>query len=296
MKFSPESLDRSMIKPEGNIVDEKDIIDVDPDPENKKFETPVMVVQGWGRNGETFRKRPLEVLANQGRRVLAFDSPRKIKIDTEQLPPELPMEELQKAGAIIDVLNQKGIEKTDAIAWSEGGLNLAMAAYMHPERFRNLVLVEPAGMIGRDSLLGLAYRFCIKENRQSKIPRDESIIGFIKYIAAHPMMCLHEMKQISEADIYELLKALKKAGIGISVVFGTSDQVFPMDRVQETYSGKRINGTVEKSDDILDGFYSVKGTHGEFIGHGEKLEPEVFPKAVGQILTALEKKTEKPKT
>ncbi|OGY48953.1 MAG: hypothetical protein A3B89_04565 [Candidatus Buchananbacteria bacterium RIFCSPHIGHO2_02_FULL_40_13] len=288
MKFSPESL-RNIEKPEEHLVPEENIIDINPT--EKKFETPVIVAPGWGKIVEPFKENSLKVIAEEGRRILSLDHLRKIEI--KNIPEGVPAEEIQKALAILDVLDQKEIDRADAVGHSEGGLYLALAASIKPEKFRNLVFVDPAGMIGQDSFFDLAYRFAIKEGRQSKLPPLMMLKAMMEYVGQNPAMSFKEVKQMSQADIYEVLKYLKKQGLGLAFVFGVDDVVFPMDRVQKTYSQKREAEEIGSFKDILDGFYSISGTHGEFIGHGEMLEPQVLPKAVGKILSALEKKSSK---
>ncbi len=215
-----------------------------------------------------------------------MDHPREIRISN--VPKNAPTEEIQKAVSLLDVLEQKDIAITDAIGHSEGGLYLALAAFMHPEKFRNLIFVDPAGMIGKDSFLNLAYRFMIKEGKQSKLPSIMMMKSMSEFIASNPSMALKEIKQLSEADIYQMIKSLKEKGINISFVFGNDDKVFPMEKVQETYTQRKENGEIKDFKDILNGFYSVKGTHGEFIGHGELLPPKSLPKGINHILDTME--------
>lgn len=288
MKFSPE-LFHNIEKDREHLVSPENIIDINP--EEKKFEIPVIVAPGWGKIVEPFKENSLQVMANDGRRVLSLDHLRKLEI--KNIPVGFPIEEIQKAMAVLDVLEQKEIEKTDAIGHSEGGLYLALAASINPEKFRNLVFVDPAGMIGHDSFFNLAYRFAIKEGSKSKLPPLMMLKAMADYVGRNPAMSLREIKQVSQADIYDILKYLKEHGLGISFVFGTEDDVFPMNRVQKTYSAKKASGEINSYKDILDGFYSVAGTHGEFIGHGENLEPQVLPKAVGKILSTMERKSDK---
>jgi len=66
----------------------------------------------------------------------------------------------------------------------------------------------------------------------------------------------------------------------ISIIHGVDDKFFPMERVQKMTTSK-----------IVDGFYSVKGTHNEILLH-----QETHTKLIGQVLDALEKKSEKDNT
>ena len=295
MRLSPEKLKATPIEKFKPVLEEESIIDINP--EEKKSDMSVLVAPGWGKMVSQVKENLLQVLADDGgRRVLATDYPREMRLDTANLPEEVPAQELQKAAALLELLEEKEIKKTDAIGHSEGGLYLPIAAVLEPEKFRNLVLVNPAGMIGQDSLLGLAYRFMIKEGSKSTLPKaaekGERVKAFLDYAIKHPVMSLKEVKQISQADIYDLLKFLKEQGIHIAVVATNSDDVFTMERIQEQYHKEKEAGTIKDYTEIFDGFYSTLGTHGEAIGHGEELEPQQLPRALVHILEVLEKKSE----
>jgi len=61
-----------------------------------------------------------------------------------------------------------------------------------------------------------------------------------------------EVRAIAKTQLPELLREIKKNGTKISVIHGADDDAFPMERVQ-----KMVNS------EIIDGFYSVKGSHAE---------------------------------
>lgn len=304
MKFSPEKLPDLAIEKIAPLVEAEKIIDLNP--ENKKSETPILVAPGWGQMVSPVKEHMLKVLAEEGgRRVLATDYPREMKIETENLPEGLPLQELQKAATLLEVLDKKiakpeGEEsedqeqKVDLLCHSEGGLYGLLAACLKPERFRNIVLANPAGLIGKDSLLNLAYRFIIKEGAKSTLPKTaekgEMAKAFWNYAVKHPKMSLGEARQVSESDTYDILKYLKKRGIKIAVVATTNDDVFTMERIQKHYSEEKAAGRVKDYLEIIDGFYSTLGTHGEAIGHGEDLKEDQMPRAIVRIFEALEKK------
>lgn len=301
MKFSPEKLPDLAIEKIAPLVEAEKIIDLNP--ENKKSETPILVAPGWGQMVSPVKEHMLKVLAEEGgRRVLATDYPREMKIETENLPPELPFQELQKAATLLEVLDKKIAkpedeesedqeQKVDLLCHSEGGLYGLLAACLKPERFRNIVLANPAGLIGKDSLLRLAYSFAIKEGTlKSTLPTIEMAKAFWNYFIKHLRMSLNEARQVSEADTYDILKYLKKRGIKIAVVATTNDDVFTMEKIQKHYSEEKAAGRVKNYSEIIDGFYSTLGTHAEIIGHGEDLKEDQMPRAIVRIFEALEKK------
>lgn len=100
------------------------------------------------------------------------------------------------------------------------------------------------------------------------------MVNAARVIGKSPIHSLKEVLALSSSDITELLKIVKKNGVGISVVSGIDDRVFPMDRMQKAIELDMING-----------FYSTKGTHNEFV-----LRPARYSKLVDKALDDLEKR------
>jgi pimeloyl-ACP methyl ester carboxylesterase len=123
-------------------------------PDNPKTNVPVVLAPGWSENRKVLQACAAELYA-AGRPVIALDHPRRG--GTVEPKEEYPIDELRKALTIREIIKQEGIEKVDILAHSEGAINGAMAASLEPETVRNMVLVNPAGLIGKDTLPRLAY-------------------------------------------------------------------------------------------------------------------------------------------
>ncbi len=302
--FDEQFAKREQIKVAGGTAE---VVDVRP--EKLKDEIPVFFAPSWSCATNIY-KNAIGTLSEQGRRVISLDHPRfggDMKEILSEIPKEdfedYPYEELRKAFNILDVLGAKNINQTDAITHSEGAINLVIAAALYPEKFRNIVLYAPAGLIGEDTFGRLMKGFSQQdankldldtlpvpeglseeEAEQYKISRKEAqkkveglISGFIKYLK-NPIRSLNEAKDISKSQIHDLLRFLhEEKGIKIAVMAGTEDPVFPMDRIQETVK-----------EDMLDGFLSLRGGHGE-IGDN----PELYMTAAADLLVKLKNKGEK---
>lgn len=273
-------------------------------PESPKSEVPVFFAPAWSCTAEVY-KPALETLSGQERRVVTINHPRfggDMSIAPEEAVEKYPYEEVRKAMNILGVLEQKNIEKTDVIAHSEGAVNVAIAAALHPEKFRNIVLFAPAGMIGEDTFTRLLKGFAGQGKRPESLkatPAQGENPGFeeipvtetekyaaktaakeaIKYLAKNPVRGLKEGWDISKSQIHDMLRYLHEQGVGIVVMSGVDDPVFPMEKMQE----------IAKTD-MLDGFLSLRGGHGELGNH-----PEKYMVAAEQMLTALEEKKRKEK-
>ena len=125
-------------------------------PEELNDETPVLIAPGWGENSSTYKKTS-QVFFNEGRDVWSVGYSRR---GGEVIPDErYPEAELRKAMLLLQAIEGKGVEKVDVIAHSEGAINVLIAAMIDPDKFRNIVLDKPAGLIGKDTNAALTGRF-----------------------------------------------------------------------------------------------------------------------------------------
>ena len=265
-KESPES-NRERIKSQLKHPDKIELYEggtmdvVDVKPERPKTEIQTFWLRGWGTTVEVHEDNIVN-LAERGRRTLAVDAPHGIEsANIQELTTEREQEihdiELRKVAALLKSLDEKGIEQTDIVAHSEGAIYGVLAALLRPEKFRNMVLVDPAGMVGEDTkgrlVKGVALDIGLQIARiYKKLLTKEGFEAF---------------KQSSTAA-----KALVELGIKISIVHGVDDKFFPMERVQQ-----------QTTMEMIDGFYSVKGTHNQLYLH-----PEQYAFLVDNALDVLE--------
>lgn len=246
---------------------------VDVRPETEKTDVPILIAPGWNATPNTFKKNILN-LAKLDRRVLCVDSPHGIEAEKNE---KYPYVELRKINAIKKALEQKNIEKIDAIGHSEAGIYLSIAATLYPDKFRNIVFVNPAGMIGDDNIVRLSVDFIkdlISQWTKSKNTKTSlnALVESGKSIISDPIKSIQQILAISKIQIPELLRDLKGKGVGISIIHSIDDKVFPMEKMQKM---------AEKNN--IDGFYSTKGTHNELF-----LDPEKYSKLIDKILSDLQ--------
>lgn len=279
----PASKTEKELKGEKIRIEGEDIEVFDVRPAKEKTDVPTVVLSGWITPPQTFDKN-IQALAEAGRRVIAADAPHGVNVK-EYRSRGVPEVEMRKVEALVKTLEAKNILKADLVGHSEGGLVAVLAASLYPDKFRNLVLVDPSGIIGKDNLAHLSVRFTKDFLRQRKrIEKEEELAGAVKNLLRRsqlpllksPRRALGEVTAISQADIRHLLENLKQKGIGISIIHAVDDQAFPMERVQQMVNTKQV-----------DGFYSVQGTHNEILLH-----PEKYSKLVDQALDALEHKSD----
>jgi len=281
--FDDQFIKRELIKfEEGKIFGNIEIVDIIP--ERTKDDIPVSLVQGWGETLESM-KGSIREMSEQERRVLAINHSR---FGGEAEPKEdYPIAQLRKAESLLRILEEKQINKTDAVARSEGAINLLLAVLDSPDKFRNIVLIAPSGMVGKDSLFELAKRFG-ESGKQRTTEKPHPALGpasqesapfeLFKYVAKNPIRAVKEAVAISDTQIHEILKTLHDRGIGVSIIAHVDDKVFPMDRLQD-------EATKQELGSYIDGFYSTRGFHGSQNEH-----PEIFMKLADHALDAMKKK------
>ena len=269
---SPEKIDF-----DGDALEVTDIA-----PENLKTNTVTLVVPGFSATPEALKDAIIRI-AQTGRRVVSVKAPHGI--DAIKRKAELPEAEARKLEALLQVIEKKGIDKMNVIANSEASIYVTAAATLSPEKFENIVFIEPAGLIGKDNFLDLLKRF-VQDLREQV--RQDKLKQKVKYpsrtslgattILSDLFASTKEINAIAHSDITEALKKIHKQGIGISIIHAVYDKVFPMERVGEMVTR-----------DMIDGFYSVQGTHNSIFLY------EPFGRAAELALGALEKKKESQK-
>lgn len=263
---------------------------VDIKPLHNKVSLPTLFAPGWRETPELM-KDCLEITYKTGRRIISLNhSTRSYKMKKLN---NFPAVEVQKAKTLLDVIKEKNIPRVDIITHSEGAINVAIAATLEPKKFRNLILVSPAGLIGPDSLIRLLYGFT-QHILASKHPTVRLLRGFRKqkqqkkagYIKSL-LLALQEGKALTTYDIHPLLVNLRKQGIKIAVVAGENDTAFPLEKMKKHFNILLTQTmeltTQEKENFGFDIFATKKNGHQLFVNSEENMKP------VLEVMNKLEK-------
>ncbi len=309
LQFEERFKEREVVEVPGGTVEVLDI-----SPEIMKHETPTLLIPGYSDGSPEGRRANVSALFKEGRRTIMVKSSHGVEGEiTDPKAQEFPDTLVRQVAAIAPVLEQKNI-KVDVIGESRGGIVALMSAYLYPEKFSNIVLVDPAGMVDSMNSAKLTLRFIMAGMAEGKIftrrdkagdvspmAKEQVVWGtgnFMKWILGDPKATAKEIQEMAHAEVVKLLKEIKTSGIGISVIHGVDDKVFSMNDIQSSIRGQ-VEGVGEMlknegaSEDeithaykkVVDGFYSVKGGHGEF-----NTNPEKYTWLAAQALTALEEK------
>ena len=303
-----EAIEKLMHLDEFQLKDEKQIIEDEnwknlpaeatySKAENPKTEIPVFLMPGWANTpGITFKKG-IDELNDLGRDVLSVETTRIMEIlNTEdeksgkmkvsETGEEHEKVEIQKAMAILKVLEEKNIEKTDLLLYSESCINGLIAASMQPEKFRKIIMAMPAGLIGKDTFPKLAGRFLkellaggINIAKDLKKPKFNGFNRFkrsgtyghdiTRYILKNPLLAYKEVSAIANSDTGYMVKNLEEQGIEIEIITGSNDPAFPPERIKKN------------NPDLLDNIHMEDGEYGS---HGEIFMDPKFMEIINKYL------------
>ncbi|MFA7244649.1 MAG: alpha/beta hydrolase [Candidatus Magasanikbacteria bacterium] len=267
-------------------------------PENDR-EIPVFISSGFTQGADTIE--PIAVgLADKGdRRVIFPDLPHgnPSSVRDRELWNESEYHH-GKAMTIIKTLEEIDISKTDIVGHSEGCISIIFAAALYPEKFRNIVLVNPAGLIGKDSLLATAKRF-LKNLRVSaeQVKQDQAVAEVSKLgkperdgnFKKDLKKTYNSAKSITMTELEEIMAIVVSKGIKISIIHTEDDNIFPLERVKAMNDRYAKKNSFDKDFDpekekLVDHFYTVSGIHNDFY-----LKPEVSTTNITKALDTMDK-------
>lgn len=245
---------------------------VDVVPPQLVDSTPILIAPGWSEDPQTYKKT-LEVFYKQKRRGISFAHLGRGTADIEM--EGYPEVELRKAQDLLSVMELREVGQVDGVFHSEGAINGLIAATLYPERFRNIVLDKPAGIVGKDGNARLTGRFTkllLKEAFERKPfsftdPTNSvsSVLRTGNYLARHREL-FTELSAMTTQDITEMMYNLEEKGIMFAIIAGPSDPLFPVARQLE-----HLRQVRQKKDKKLpfEGYYSVRGGHNELSIHAK---------------------------
>ncbi|OGG50109.1 hypothetical protein A2763_01030 [Candidatus Kaiserbacteria bacterium RIFCSPHIGHO2_01_FULL_54_36] len=273
---------------------------VDVSPENPTEKDPIMLDPSTLVPIDTY-EHVIHGFVKAGRRTLGLNHPREggsteVPPADRELASKFSPEQVRQALTDIQVLDQKGVERVNALGHSQRGVSSALAALLMvrrekrgegKRRIKNVVLFESAGLIENDSRSRLARGFVTEpstrgawgesfnampwskedrarveaENAERAVRGEEPIIlpnyseiveteedkekgasvkrGQFSQYSASPSRAFKEMWGLAATDLLPVLAELKANGVGIIVISGASDTVFPM---------KKLAGTMDKAE------------------------------------------------
>ena len=274
-----EYLTRQFHNPKKLNLNGEDIEVVDISPREIKKEIPTLILPGFSATPLALKDMIVRT-AEQGRRVISADAPHGINIKDRQ--SDLPDAEMRKLELVLKMIETSGLKQVNVIGHSESAIYITAAAALYPEKFANIVLIEPAGLQGKDNPLSLLFRFLEDRKEDSNQSTNFKKVKFpspnvgVHSVLSDVVASAKELHAISKVDISRVLEKIRESGVKVSVIHAVDDKLFPMEKIQEKITAE-----------MVDGFYSIKGTHNNIYTY------EPFGRAAEAALTALENKSVK---
>jgi pimeloyl-ACP methyl ester carboxylesterase len=283
---------------------------IKPDYKKRKTEVPLVIGMGWAESPES-HKNHMRNWTENGREVICPDTPHGISAGENDNYPAI---EMRKVEALVETMRARGIEikeggvetgKVDLLGRSEGAIFSIITAYLYPHLVRNLVLENPAGLTGestkgdffmrwlRDTKMNVTQEFKEEYNEKNKPPQKTNS-DMYEILGRNLAAAKDSVLAISTADVREMLKDIKSHGIGIAVIATTDDQLFPIERMAGRAEPEPLSVTgrekiiPELTEEYVDGFYSLRGSHISYLQ-----SPDKFALVVDEALDGLEAKKQK---
>lgn len=253
--------------------------------DTKHDESPspcLCIVPGWNQTIEVWLPA-IEELDRLGYRTVMIEAPHGVSLPLPT-PPEalkhIPPIMVQKALAHIHLLDELGIKQTDVIAQSQGGIDSLVATLMRPKLFHNIILFNPAGMVGPDTLPFLLGRFTLEALRDillhikhsTNFSREDANQRIAWQMLKHPVKSTRSAYAITKIRLEELIELIRtQCDSQIVCIAGSEDTLFPIEKM-------RTRASLE----TLGGFLTVKGNHVDIFRR-----PHIYMGLAYHLLTAM---------
>lgn len=221
----------------------------------------VCVVPGWNQTIEVWLPA-IEELNRLGYRAVMIEAPNGVTLPlpkpTDSLK-HIPTIMVQKALAHIHLLDELGVTQADIVAQSQGGIDSLVATLMRPKLFHNIILFNPAGMVGPDKLPFLLGRFTLEAVRDillqikhtADFRREDANQRIAWQMLKHPVKSTQSAHAITKVRLEELIELIRtQCDSQIVCIAGSEDTLFPVEKM-------RTRASLE----TLGGFLTVKGNH-----------------------------------
>lgn len=235
-------------------------------------QTPATVfLHGWGGNSASFEPlwSALSLRNANFSTLLALDLPGFGKTP----PPPTPWDITEYASCVVKYLDAEGIETADLICHSFGGRITTKLLVMHPQRFRKVVYIAPAGILHHEPKISTAGKIAKVVKPIMQLPGLKTLfpavqrfgyrlIGSHDYLKTSGVM-RETFKKVIAEDTAPLLAAITHP---VEIFWGRNDGYVPVA------DGSIMKKTLPHADLTIfeDGKHGIHLTHASQIA--EKID------------------------
>jgi pimeloyl-ACP methyl ester carboxylesterase len=219
-------------------------------------DTPIVLAPGYLSPIKEYKSAIHELYAHD-QEVVSLNYPKKgsyLDLTDEQVQrvkeyfDPSKEDEVRKAIALLKVLDHEDLSSVNVIAHSAGAVDAAIAALLDPQRIKNIVFFCPAGLVDQN-------RRRLLSGLRKHVNDSRSESNWFSEAKRRPLSALAEGLGLMGVDIHKLIRALHENGVGLFVVSGDEDPIFPTDVIMN-FMKKDID------EGLIDGFATFKGGHG----------------------------------
>lgn len=203
------------------------------DPE----EPPLLISPGLLNSSSTMFP-VMDEFASRGIRTIAIEHARRGHRVKNEVFAEAASEysgiEAAKAETLLNVIENRRLGPVDLLGYCEGAVNGAALATRYPDKIRNFVLLNPAGMMGEDSFLRVFKVFVDKSLKDVKHTferpsqeKEESSETSRASLLADRLLGLPTLYHLARARIDSDLTELQHAGVNVAVLQSYRDSLYP---------------------------------------------------------------------
>jgi hypothetical protein len=215
---------------------------VDIKPKFMKTEVVTVFVPGFSAVAWSLKDAILSI-AQEGRRVVSFYAVHGVP--TKRTIGGLSEGQMRKYEVLEAVVNLKDLNEINIVANSEAAIYSGVFANIYSKKVSSVVMVAPAGFMGKDNILSVLFRFCkdaVNDRRLVKAGLPEGFSPAVfpvsfesgaKAISSDLLASFKEIQGISKFNLAPIVTEARSKGVKFAIIHPQDDRLFPLERLKQ---------------------------------------------------------------
>ena len=176
-------------------------------------------------------------------------------------------EQLKKIMAIDTLMKYEGVDVADIVAHSEGCIHAILSAWLRPGFYKNLVLMNPAGLIPMEQheLVVQGIQEGALRKKSPHYDNQENIflekIGKVIELVGNAKVLTNSVEGISEISkeniLWNLIEDIKDSETTVSIAYTDDDKLFR----PELYEESAVKYAKKPIEEVFDRTFRLPGDH-----------------------------------